>query len=168
MCSCLARWLRGLSGYCTHLLRWLLWRKWHFNSLCFFVIGCVCDWVCICGCVCLPWPNTGPKWGQASHTLHSACLAGTASANQDRLGSRFQYGTPSSPPPPPFPSFFRALRNLSSPLSISFLPFFIHSLPASFLFAFVFSFILTILHLCACDFPSATTTTQANMTVFAP
>lgn len=36
MCSCLAWWLRGLSGYCTHLLHWLLWRKWHFNSLCFF------------------------------------------------------------------------------------------------------------------------------------
>lgn len=30
---------------------------------------------------------------------------------------------------PPFPSFFGALRNLSSPLNISFLPFFINSIP---------------------------------------
>lgn len=113
MCSCLARWLRGLSGYCTHLSRWLLWRKWRFNSFRFFFFFCNRVSERAWEDVCAPWPNAGPKWGQASHTLHSHCLAGTVSTNQNQL--------PISTPPhthTPFPSF---LRNLSSPLYISFL-----------------------------------------------
>lgn len=87
--------LRGLSGYCTHLFHWLLWRKWHFNSLCFFSFrNRVRMWLSVCICERVFWPNTSPKWGQASHTLHSACLAGTLSANQDQLGSPFQYRYP--------------------------------------------------------------------------
>lgn len=99
-----------------------------------------CVYVSVCGCVCLPWPNTGPKWGQASHTLHSACLAGTASANQDRLGSRFQYRQHPNPPCNSHHSL--GLWGIFSHLSVfpsfrfSFTPF----LPQSFEFFFFFVF----------------------------
>lgn len=36
-------------------------------------------------CVRASWLNKAPKWGQASHTLHSHCLAGTMSTNQNQL-----------------------------------------------------------------------------------
>lgn len=63
---------------------------------------------------------------------------------------------------PPFPSFFGALRNLSSPLDISFLPFFISSLPPPFALVFSFSFAFHITHLRVSDFPRNTTTTHAH------